>query len=619
MNRLKYGLASIRFQLTLVVLAATLPMMIFVGLFANQQRQDQTREVKNQVLFSAKTAAMGYDQTLQFSRQVMSAIARLSSVVTHDPEACQADLDEIRTNYQIYNGVSVSSPAGVIWCSSPALPESQRASPRNQDWFRGALTTRQFTVGTYQIGLVSKRGNLSLGYPVLDAGGAVKDIVGLGINVDALNQAAERITLPEGAVLNVLDRSGAVIIRAPNSSRYVGSLYPDFELLKAAAGQEDGVAPARGLDEIDRLYGFSTLPSDTDQQLLVAVGIPIDSAYRDINSNLLRNLIAIASLALLGIAMSWIITERFILHPAGILTAASRRLTNGDLSARANIRSGAGELFELAQDFDEMADALEKQECETRALNQKLEQRVAERTQELSASRDLLQQFSNHLQNVLEEERKKISREIHDELGQALTGLKMDLRFIKKKLLPEQDSISQRIDTSMQLIDNTIATMRRISTDLRPGILDDLGLIPAVDWLVNNFQNRTGIEAELLVEPADLEAPKEMHISLYRIVQEALTNVMRHAQASQVKIKIQGRSDQIVIEVHDNGRGFDPLTLGRSKSLGLTGIRERAALIGANAEVIGSPGTGTVVIVHAPIVITESSGENNHDSSINRG
>jgi signal transduction histidine kinase len=419
--------------------------------------------------------------------------------------------------------------------------------------------------------------------------------------------------------LRVFDRSGAVIVRVPNPGLWVGSRHPEFELLENIKSYEEGISSATGLDNVQRLYGYTTLPSDPQGQIIVAVGIPLESAYRNINNNLLRNLIAIGSLALLGMAMSWIITERFILRPATILTTTSRRLTNGDLSARTHLGVGGGELFELGQDFDQMADALQKQEAQARAMNQELEQRVLERTQELSESRDLLQQFSNHLQNVLEEERKKISREIHDELGQALTGLKMDLRYIKKHLHPDQESIAQRIDTSLQLVDSTITTMRRISSDLRPGILDDLGIVPAVDWLVSNFQNRTGIEVMLNVEPPNLEIPKEMHTSLYRIVQEALTNVMRHAQATQVKIKIEGRPQEVVIEVRDNGRGFDPNTLGHTRSLGLTGIRERAALIGASAEIIGSPGTGTLVSVHVPINGSETAGGEHYDTSSYRG
>jgi len=381
----------------------------------------------------------------------------------------------------------------------------------------------------------------------------------------------------------------------------VGKTMPDFGLLKLVPEHSMGVSRSMGLDDVERVYGFTTLPSDPQAELLVAVGIPVAEAYRNINENLLRNLIAIGSLALLGIILAWIITEHYILRPATLLTGASRRMMAGDLSARAQLGRGYGELYELAQVFDQMVEALQKQESELRGLNQELEERVASRTAELKRSHDMLQRFSNYLQNMLEEERKKISREIHDELGQALTSIKMDLRQINKQVKPDQEAISQRIAISLQLIDQTIATMRRISSDLRPGILDDLGLTAAVEWLVTNFQNRTGIEVTFECDPPDLEVPQELHTGLFRIIQEALTNVMRHAQATHVWIEINGSAESLKVEIRDNGQGFDPKILGQPRSLGLIGIRERAQLIGGEAKIIGNPGHGVQVNVCVPM------------------
>lgn len=601
-ERLKYGLASIRFQLTLVVLAATLPMMIFVALFAGQQRQAATTEVEQQLLFSAKTAALGYDSTILYTRQMMQAVSRLPSLQQHDYAACNQDLEAIRRNYLIYLGLSVNDAEGKLLCSSPPVPaEMTVQSQADQSWFQAAVKNKGFTVGSYATGPVSNKGNLTFGYPVISGDGQIDYVIGAGVDIAALNETAAQLALPEGAVLRISDRAGTIILRVPNPELYVGATYPDFELLDEIGNKSEGVGRAIGVDGIARLYGFTTLPSDPSGQLVLAVGVPIEQAYEHINSNLIRNLVAIGSLALMGMALSWIITERYILRPAYTLTTASRRLTDGNLSARTSLGKGYGELFELGQDFDQMAESLEKQESELRALNQELEQRVADRTLELRQSRDLLQQFSNHLQNLLEEERKKISREIHDELGQALTGLKMDLKSINKMLLPDQDPIRQKIAASLQLVDNTISTMRRISSDLRPGILDDLGLIAAVEWLVTNFQNRTGIEVEFIVEPMDLEIPREMNTAMYRIIQEALTNVMRHSQASRVTISITGKPEEIEIKIQDNGRGFDDETIRRSRSLGLTGIRERALLIGGQAKVFGNSGVGTQVIICVPV------------------
>ncbi|MFM8322481.1 MAG: histidine kinase [Chloroflexota bacterium] len=596
------NLGSIRYQLTLVVLAATLPMMIFVGLFANQQRQAERVEIEKQMLFSAKTAAMGYDSLVLNARQTLQAAAGLSSLQTGELATCGAELDGLRRQFPIYLGISVNSPQGKVLCSSPRLPPGMNGKQDDQEWFSRAVQQQDFSVGSYTIGPVSHKGNLTFGYPVYDGSGQLQYVLGLGVDIEAINTSASRLALPEGSALRLSDRSGRIILRSPDPERYVGRIYPEFEILGLVENQPEGVAVATGLDRQPRIYGYTTLPSDPHRQLVLAVGIPTGQAYQSINRSLVSNLVAIASLGLLGMALSWVITERYILRPASILTQASRRLTAGDLNARAGLGRGAGEIYELGQDFDQMAESLQQQEAQLRCLNQELEQRVAARTAELRESRDLLQQYSNYLQNVLEEERKKISREIHDELGQALTGLKMDLRSIKKLLPPDQQQVDEKIAASLQLIDSTIVTMRRISSDLRPGVLDDLGLIAAVEWLVSNFEARTGIEVQLEVDPPEIEIPREMHTGMYRIIQEALTNVMRHSQATQVSILIQGRPDAVRIEISDNGRGFDEQVLfAQSRSLGLTGIRERATLIGGEATIIGKTGAGTQVIVCVPV------------------
>jgi signal transduction histidine kinase len=601
MKKFAYGLTSIRFQLTIVVLVATIPMMVFVGLFANQQRKEQSVEVEKQMLFSAKTAAMGYDQIVSFTRQVMGTIAELPSLKRNDYTACTKELDQIRQNYSIYRGISVNSADGTLLCSSPQLDPNTPINQSSQDWFQRAVEQKDFAIGSYSIEPVSKQGNLTFGFPVLAPDGEIQYVIGIAVNIDTLNESASRLALPDGAVLRVIDRNGTIILRIPDPELWVGKEDPDFELLSVAQNQDEGITQGVGLDQLLRVYGYTTLPSDPHKQLLVAVGIPVNQAYQDINTNLLRNLIAIGSLALIGIILAWTITERYILRPAQTLTAAARRLTAGDLTARTHLDQGSGELFELARAFDQMADSLQEQETQLRTLNQELEERVNQRTAELKQSRDFLQQFSNHLQNVLEEERKKISREIHDELGQALTGLKMDLRTISKQIRPDQEAIHQRITGSIQLIDSTIVTMRRISSDLRPGILDDLGLVAAVDWLVTNFQNRSDIQVNLEVDPPDLEVPKELHTGLFRIIQEGLTNVMRHSKATEVWITINGEPDQLQIEVRDNGRGFDPKILKETRSLGLIGIRERALLIGGEAKIEGNPGKGTRIEICIPM------------------
>jgi signal transduction histidine kinase len=220
----------------------------------------------------------------------------------------------------------------------------------------------------------------------------------------------------------------------------------------------------------------------------------------------------------------------------------------------------------------------------------------------LSKSRERLRNLTRRLQSLLEEERTRISREIHDELGQALTAMKMDLSLIRKRLLSdgfaEPAAKIQEIELTATRI---IRTVRKIATDLRPGILDELGVVAAIKWMVKNFQNRTGIRCKVAVQGVDKISDTARATAIFRIAQEALTNVMRHATASQADVSLERKDDTLVLEVRDNGIGIKEGRIFDSKSLGLVGIRERVLLLGGEALISGKTGEGTVVRVTLPM------------------
>lgn len=222
--------------------------------------------------------------------------------------------------------------------------------------------------------------------------------------------------------------------------------------------------------------------------------------------------------------------------------------------------------------------------------------------EKLTKSRERLRNLSGRLQSLLEEERTRISREIHDELGQALTALKLDLSSIRRSLVSDglagQSAKVQEIERSVSRI---IRTVRRVATELRPGILDELGVAAAIEWLAKDFQSRTGISSEVTIRGVDTIPDKVTSTAIFRIVQEALTNVMRHAAASQVKVSLGKKDDTLIVEVRDNGIGIMEGRIFDSKSLGLIGIRERVRLLGGEAVISGKTGEGTLVRVTLPV------------------
>jgi two-component system, NarL family, sensor histidine kinase UhpB len=221
--------------------------------------------------------------------------------------------------------------------------------------------------------------------------------------------------------------------------------------------------------------------------------------------------------------------------------------------------------------------------------------------EQLGAQREQLRALAAHVESVREEERVRIAREIHDELGQALTCMSMDLGFLDKQIPKGNAQAAARVSALATLVRDTVKTVRRISSELRPSILDDLGLGAAMEWLAHDFVTRTGIDCAVSV-PSNVSIAAERGTVVFRMCQEALTNVARHAGARHVSIDLMIDADDcLTLEVSDNGRGITDEEVHRPDSLGLLGMRERAALLGGTADVKGTPGQGTTVTVRVPL------------------
>lgn len=219
----------------------------------------------------------------------------------------------------------------------------------------------------------------------------------------------------------------------------------------------------------------------------------------------------------------------------------------------------------------------------------------------LRDSREQLRNLSAHLQSAIEKERMNIAREIHDELGQALTALKMDLFWLENRFPKDQKLLLEKTKSMSRLVDETIKSVQRISTELRPGLLDDLGLAAAIEWQAEEFQKRTGIKCEVTLDPEDIILGQDISITIFRIFQETLTNVARHANATMVKVSLNEKAEKIVLEVRDNGKGITEKQISNPKSFGLIGIRERVHIIGGEFKIIGIQDEGTTVTVSIPL------------------
>ncbi|HUO77060.1 MAG TPA: PAS domain S-box protein [Thermodesulfovibrionales bacterium] len=219
--------------------------------------------------------------------------------------------------------------------------------------------------------------------------------------------------------------------------------------------------------------------------------------------------------------------------------------------------------------------------------------------EELTYSREQLRNLSMHLQSVREEERTTIAREIHDELGQVLTALKMDLSWLDKKHRGDK-SLAERTKSMLSLVDSTIQTVKRISSELRPGVLDHLGLAAAIEWQAKEFEKHTGIACDVSVDPDDIVLDRHHSTTIFRIFQEALTNVARHAHATKVRISLHEKAEGIALHVEDDGRGIKKKQLNSPQSFGLIGIRERVHFLNGEIKIKGIRNKGTSLTIHIP-------------------
>jgi signal transduction histidine kinase len=287
--------------------------------------------------------------------------------------------------------------------------------------------------------------------------------------------------------------------------------------------------------------------------------------------------------------------------------------TMGEEVAIETLKSGATD-YVLKTRLSRLMPAVVRalRETEERAQHRRAEEQLRESHEQLRA-------LSVYLQSVREEERTRIAREVHDELGQALTSCKLDLSWIASKLPQDLKLLLEKTRALTAHIDSTIQTVRRISSELRPGVLDHLGLVAAIEWQANEFQNRTGIKCDLRARVREPLPDQNLTTTFFRIFQETLTNVIRHAGATHVAVDLKEAGGRITLEVRDNGRGIAREDIFNSKSMGLLGMRERTALLGGVFKIGSLPGgKGTRVRVSIPLTRRSRVPNLNHEDTVSR-
>lgn len=569
---------SIRGWLGILIAAVALPLLVLlVTTFLWEVRREQA-EARDSALRIAKSTAERIVAQHESSERLLRQMALRPAIREYDGRTCDS-LFAIVDFFPQWADFLFYDARGAVVCSAGPAGDDVAVSLAAQQAMAAELRSGATLPQTPMVRWLRGRWVSIVTRPVTRGDGT---LIGTLALVQLLDFAPDPALLPN-ATVTILDRTGVVVARSSRGGELAGRNVGSVEVAKIALAQREGRAKARGVDGVSREYGFTTIPS---LGWTVSAGLPTEDVMRPVQETFLVGIAGFALILVLITTVASILWRR-ISQPLRALVKATEAVATAGYG-RAETAGGPREIARLSAAFNDMV--------ESRAH---AEARTADSERNLKA-------LSERLLNVQEHERMRVAREIHDDLGQALTALKMDVIGLlqRSRHTPDAEPMVERI---LATIESTVTAVQRISSELRPSVLDDLGLFTALESEARLFEERSGIECELSLPDELPEVTTASATAIYRIVQEALTNVARHSNAGRVEIRVRKVVDELFVEIRDDGRGIEPADLHDPSSFGLAGIRERADMLGGSAVIEGVAGLGTIVSIRMPAAAREGS------------
>ncbi|MES9963157.1 MAG: histidine kinase [Candidatus Sedimenticola sp. 20ELBAFRAG] len=557
---------------------------------------DEARQLRLAVIGSAANLNIQFNQ----ARNQLESVTNSPAMVKYRQTMASVVLEqEFITNQKQFQAMSLLSPDGsevVRVVGGGAV--AQGASYAEAEFFRKAKDAPnkvRFDVVDSWAGLEG---------PGLVAASRHIDYfdqdIGTVLAVQPLSSVSNKLSLMPragGVVLFLLDDDGEPVLQVPRGAfadepgrSDIHSVGPPVESWKSAFQELITISGQEG-------FGARAMVGSSGWSVLAF--LPESEFKKRYIPMILWMLPVTMGLVVGGIFVMVMVSRRYT-RPLGALSSAVSTISRDkNLTRRINWSSN-DEFGGLTRGFNQMLESLETKTGELADAREQLEMRVAKRTRQLAINELHLRALSNHLQSVTEDEKARVAREIHDELGGTLTALKMDSSWIRKVLQEEQVEVIEKTRSMDSLLDSAIGSIRRIVSELRPTILDDLGLQAAIEWYVGQFEQRCEIACDLRVGCWDIVENPKVKISLFRIIQEALTNVARHSGASSVEISCRERGDRILVSIRDNGKGITGEHISDLGSHGVRGMYERITMLGGSIRIRGRSGIGTVIHVLLP-------------------
>ena len=563
---------SIRGRVITLTLAVALPLIGVLAWGFVEEANRQHDEAQDQALRIARVIANDIDDSHGRARILLDRMAQLSAIQVPRPSNCDS-LFAIVDFFPQYPNLLLYDLNGKIVCQANPPRVDALYSAASQEAISEVIRSKAAKRDEALVVAASDRWLLVSFEPVAIQGrqtGVLALLQYLDLSVDPY---------PPGTVISVSNQERRILARSRDPQKWVGKIGTPTAAMVAATTAHEGRLQSVGVDNVERQYGFRqlrTLP------WRVFVGIPTAAAMAGVRRFLLHGfVIGGIMLALVALLASQII--RTIERPLAVLARTVKLVAQPGTTDQVPI-DGPREIQELGAAFNEMVTTRSAAEA---ALLRSTEQ---------------LEGLSRKLLGIQEEERSRIAREIHDELGQLLTALNMDIvgLLASVELTQEQRGMGKRI---RQALAETLSSVQRISAELRPAILDDFGLVAAIELELEKFEQRTGVECRLSTVGGLDPLGTEVEAAIFRIVQEAMTNVARHSNASRLEVTVRIDKGHLVVAIRDDGRGIAESAIHDRGSIGLIGMRERARSIGGTLEVSRLADHGTRVVLTLPVTV----------------
>jgi PAS domain S-box-containing protein len=713
--KLKAALSSsLRMRLIAVALVSAMPVAAVMVYTSLAQRHEALQEASASTVRLARLMALDQQHLLDGAAQVLTLLAHAPEVVERQADRCTAFVTVTRSYFPEYDNLGAVTPDGDVFCS--ALSAATTVNVGDRPYFVRAVRTGQRTAGVNHAGRIRRVPIISLLQPAI-AGDELRAVAFVTMDLVRLEEVLRAAELLAGTRAVVFAADGRVLAHVPTLPDAT-SARVDPVLTAAHATNRDVALDAPGLDGAAVVWGISPVRDDSDAGLTVAVGIPRWMLVAPANAVLAKQLITLAIATTMMIGVAWVVGDAFVRRRIATLIGAARALATGTAGARTGLSHDEGEFGQLAQTFDDMADALERRHAQLGAAEVSryeaemaleheaeflelvlegarghaifmlsprgrvvswhagaervtgfaapdvvgipfasflpaadglaaamalLERAVEERTTEderlvvradgahivaeltitalwdgtalrgfTVVMRDVterrrtearLEQLSRKLLEVQETEKGGIARELHDQVGQMLTGIKINFQGIESTADPA--TVAKHVRDGIEIVDGLLRRVRDLSLDLRPSILDDWGLVAALLWSAERTSDRAGIVVDLATEIGDERFPFDVETACFRVFQEAVTNALRHGHARRIAVELEHKLGALQLFVRDDGTGFDAsaaqAAASRGKSLGLLGMAERVRLAGGVFAIDSAPGRGTWIRATFPL------------------